>query len=205
DVPEYNWTWLDTENQLKMLSMVDEEDREIIRFLMLHGCRPGEARALKVKNLDLKTNSIRIDSTFSDSVIREKRKGRNSKHYIIPIHPEMLEYLQYRCNNSLPEAFVFINPRSGKHYADACLDGVWNKARKKACAPKLRLYDATRHSLGSGLANQNVSPFIISKILGHTTVKMSERYMHHDIDSLRVAFDKVSLEKKVSEIKPKKE
>lgn len=71
---------------------------------------------------------------------------------------------------------------------------VWAKARTKAGFPEnIRLYDATRHSVASQLANQNVSIFQIQNILGHTTVKTTEKYMHKNIDSLRGALSHLSL------------
>jgi integrase len=83
---EYEHTWFDADDQIRLLEVTDKEDRPIIAFLMLHGCRPGEARALKVKNVDIKKGIIRIKSTFSGKEIRDRRKGRGAKPLEIPIH-----------------------------------------------------------------------------------------------------------------------
>ncbi|MBF0459345.1 MAG: tyrosine-type recombinase/integrase [Nitrospirae bacterium] len=147
--------------------------------------------------------SITINSTFSDTVIRNRRKGRGAKPLIIPIHPEMLDYFEERCSKSLSDAFVFINPRTGGHYGECAIDGVWDRVRKKGDLPKsLRLYDATRHSVGSQLANQNVSTFIVSKALGHSSTKTTERYMHDSMEGLKSAYDKLSLKDKIKDLKP---
>ncbi|MBF0459346.1 MAG: hypothetical protein HQK99_15760 [Nitrospirae bacterium] len=53
EVQPFDWTWLDAEDQIRTLELVDEADKPIIMFLMLHGCRPGEARALKIKHVDI--------------------------------------------------------------------------------------------------------------------------------------------------------
>ncbi|MEO5357135.1 MAG: tyrosine-type recombinase/integrase [Nitrospirae bacterium YQR-1] len=197
EVKPYNWKWLSSEDQIRVLDLIDEADQPIIKFLMLHGSRPGEARALKVKHVDIKRQVITITSTFSDTVIRDRRKGRGAKPSIIPIHPEMLDYLRERCSNNLPEAFLFINPRSGKYYAKTCLNDVWVKARAKGNFPdNLRLYDATRHSLASQLVNQNITLNTVKEILGHSSGKTTERYAHQSIENLRAALDKVTTEVK---------
>ncbi|MBF0320878.1 MAG: site-specific integrase [Nitrospirae bacterium] len=196
----YAFTWLESGDQIHALSLVEERDRDIVAFLMLHGCRPGEARALKVKDIDIKRQTITISSTFSGNVIRNRRKGRGARPSIVPIHPEMVDFFIERCNNH-PEAFIFINHRTGGHYASRSFLRIWERARAKGGLPEsLRLYDATRHSVGSQLANQNVSSFIISKILGHSSVKMTERYMHENIDGLRSGIDKITLKDNIREI-----
>jgi len=84
---------------------------------MLQGCRPSEARALKCKNVDLRNRTITIVATFSGRVYREKRKGKKSKFVTIPVHPELYNYFADRVNNNLPEAFLFINLRTGMPYS----------------------------------------------------------------------------------------
>lgn len=200
EVAEYQYTWFSAEDQIKILGLIEEGARPIIAFLMLHGCRPGEARALKVKHVDIVKRTIRISSTFSNTEIREKRKGRGARALEIPIHPEMLEHFEERVKNH-PEAFIFVNPHTGSHYTSSSFRRVWLKARTNAKLPeKIRCYDATRHSLGSQLANAGESIFMISKILGHSSVKMTEKYTHKNIEALRATLSKLSLHKKEADV-----
>lgn len=195
DVPEPSFRWLTFEDQAKLLSVIPDKDRNIILFLMLTGCRPSEARALKVKDVDLKNEVVIIKSAFSKNVYREKRKGRNSKPVVIPIHPELLPLLKDVIEkNPFPENFVFINPRAGRPYTQNAINGLWNRIRKSAGLSKdIRLYDATRHSLASNLLKQNVPLARISKLLGHSSVKMTEKYAHADIQSLKYDLQKISI------------
>jgi site-specific recombinase XerD len=48
-----------------------------------------------------------------------------------------------------------------------------------------------RHSTASLLAQAGVDLHTISKILGHTTTKMSERYAHVQVDQQRAALEKI--------------
>lgn len=187
-------TWLTSEVQMKAFNAIPIEDKPIFAFLMLSGSRPGEARALKCKDVDLNLGVITISATFSNGVYREKRKGRNAKAVTIPIHPEVLNYIKTRIETNLPEAYLFVNSKTGKHYSEDKLGNVWNAVREKIGLDRsVRLYDATRHTVASQLINKGVSLFNVSKLLGHSNTKMTERYAHSDVGTLKVDVASLSL------------
>lgn len=199
DEPKFKW--LDQDNQLAIFDHVPEGDRPIIAFLMLQGIRPGEARALKIRDIDLAKQTVTIGATFSGSVYREKRKGRSSRTVTLPIHPEMMEFVSRSAKEALPEAFLFICPKTGRHYSETGLKRVWDEVRKAAGIYRdLRLYDATRHSFASQLVNAGVDIASVSRLLGHSTLKMTMRYAHHEVGKLRTDLERLSL-KKVERIK----
>ncbi len=195
DVPTPSIRWVHAQDQVRLYELVADEDKPIVGFLMLHGCRPGEARAIKCEDVDLQTQSIGVRATFSKNTYRERRKGRKAKPYIIAIHPEMAEFISGRVRTSHPEAFLFVNPRTGTFYSQEAIHRVWENVRKHSKIADLRLYDASRHSFASQLANQNVPTHKISWLLGHSTTKMSEKYTHHDLESLRADLTRMSLKK----------
>lgn len=198
--------WLSAEVQKKAIECVPEEDKHIIAFLMLHGCRPGEARALKCKDVDIEKGLITISSTFSGSVYREKRKGRNSKDVTIPIHPELFGYIKSRVESNLQGAYVFINLKTGDYYSGKKLRSIWNEVRDKiGLSNSIRLYDATRHSVASQLVNKGVPLFIVSRLLGHSSIKTTERYAHTDLERLKVDMKNLTLKgKTVTRLSPAK-
>lgn len=193
---EAKFKWLDQDNQLAVFDHVPEGDRPIIAFMMLQGIRPGEARALKVKDVDLANQTVTIGATFSGPIYREKRKGRKSRALTQPIHPEMMEFIIRRCAEALPEAFLFVCPKTGRHYSETGLKRVWDEVRKAAgISGGLRLYDATRHSFASQLVNAGVDIAAVSRLMGHSTLKMTMRYAHHEVGKLRTDLEKLSLKK----------
>ena len=193
DVSEHNFKWVSQENQSMLFDLVPEHDKPIIGFLMLHGCRPSEARALRCKNVNLDNRSITISATFSGRVYREKRKGKRSKSVTIPLHHEMFDYIASRVKNNLPEAYVFTN-RQGRHYSENALRRIWDSVRTAANLDKsLRLYDVTRHSLASNLVNSGTSLFKVSRLLGHSSTRMTEKYAHSEVENLRADLNKISL------------
>jgi len=203
EVQPFKFQWLHAEDQIKLFELITDDHKPIIAFLMLHGSRPAEARALKCKDIDLKGKSITICSTFSNGIYREKRKGRRALPVTIPIHPEMYDFICERVKNNLPEAFIFVNPKTGSYYRETYLKRIWQTVRTKAgISNSLRLYDATRHSFASQLVNKNVSLYTVSKLLGHSTINTTERYSHSNIEHLRVNMNKLSLKAPTTDTRP---
>lgn len=71
--------------------------------------------------------------------------------------------------------YVFPNPKTGKPYG--CIYHSWDVARKKANLPNLRIHDL-RHSFASTLVNQGVSIYDVQHLLGHNSIKTTQRYAH---------------------------
>ncbi|MFN3396021.1 MAG: tyrosine-type recombinase/integrase [Thermodesulfovibrionales bacterium] len=202
ETTQKTFSWLSINDQKTLYELIPDEHKPVFAFLMLHGCRPSEARALKCKNVNLETATITISATFSGSVYREKRKGKKSSPVTIPIHPEIFEFIARRVSNNLPEAFVFINPNTGKHYNKNTIQKVWHEVRKKAGIGNIRLYDATRHSFASNLVNSGTSIYKVSKLMGHSSIRMTERYAHANLNSLKADIEKLSLKKTVPRLSP---
>ena len=179
--------WVDTEIQLKLLEAIPEAHRPIFSFLAFQGIRPSEARALKVKDVNLKQGTLLIARTYSDRVIRERVKGKVVKPRLI--NPAVLPLLEKVCRNKTPEAFVFTNPKTRKPYSENVLRRLWSDTRK-AVGIDITLYEATRHSLASIAASNGASLTAIKDVLGHTDIRTTLKYAHNDLDSQRVVFQR---------------
>jgi site-specific recombinase XerD len=59
----------------------------------------------------------------------------------------------------------------------------WKKVRDQAGLPHLRLHDL-RHSFASTLVNNGVSLYDVQKLLGHASIKTTQRYAHLSADRL---------------------
>jgi integrase len=197
DLPAPQWRWFPKENQIELLGYVPEKDRPIISFLMLHGCRPGEARALRCGDVDLASGTIIISRTWSGRKIHEKRKGRKARPYALLIHDESLAYIQARVESSFPASWLFPS-KNETHYTENRLRRIWEGVRKAGGLSKeVRLYDATRHSFASQLINQGEPILNVSRLMGHSSTKMTEKYAHSSVQGLKATLDKMSLKKVV--------
>ena len=192
--PEPKTRWLSNDAQIEVFKCVPEMDRPIVQFLMLHPCRPGEARALRCCDVDSENMTITVSATFSKNTFQQKRKGRESRSVTIPVHPEMFDFFAEKVTSNLPLSFIFVNPRTGTPYSQDALGRLWQNVRKAAgLDEEFRLYDATRHSAASQLVNSGSSLYTISRLLGHSNTKTTERYSHPDVESMRAEQSKLSL------------
>jgi integrase len=190
----------------RLYSNVPDADKPIFTFLLLSGMRLSEGRSLKVKDVSIETGLITVRSTFSQGIYREIRKGKASKPAIIPIHPELLPYLTDRVEGNLPEAFVFIN-KFGEHYKESTFRKIWYKVRDATGIDKsVAFKDATRHSAATNLLDAGVPIYSVSKLLGHSSVKVTEAYYAHtDVHKRKIDIEHLSLvpEEKVVKLKAK--
>ena len=121
----------------------------------------------------------------------EEKKWRR-----IPLEEETREILRDLLE-SQPKSFtgyVFLN-RQGRHYSQSYLNDVWNKAVKAAGYPPISLYNASRHSLGTKLADEGESPEMIAEVLGHTDTKSTKKYARYGTRALKPFFRRRTIAK----------
>ena len=181
--------WIDLDTQARLIEAIPVEDRPIFTFLSFQGLRPGEARALKVKDINFKEGSIITSRTFSDDKIIERVKSKVVKPRLI--NPALIPLLRELCKDKHPEAFVFLNPRTGRPYLANAIYDIWNTARREL-GINITLYQATRHSLAS-MAVCNGAPLTaIQNVLGHTDIRTTLKYAHTNLESQKVVFTKMA-------------
>jgi integrase len=156
--------------QTKIIGAIPKRDRPIFIFMRSTGCRPGEARALKWDCVDFENKEIHLRRTFSGSVLRETTKARQNKP--VPMTKGLEKMFKSRRGIG---GFVF-RTEKGKPYRKQRLDKLWNEARDKVGAPKVTLYQGTRHSTGTALLEQGWDMVAVQELLGHTRSDMTQRY-----------------------------
>jgi integrase len=196
DVSAPAFRWLSRDDQTKLFDLIPQEDKPIFAFMMLHGVRPGEARAIRIDDVDWPNRAVNISATFSGNERRPRRKGRGAKGIIIPLHPELFPFVESRLSEAISGAWLFPNPRTGESYSVQAVRKVWDKVRKRAGISRdLRLYDATRHSFASQLRQAGVPIEDLKDHLGHSSIKTTLRYAHGSLNRMRANLEKLSLNK----------
>jgi integrase len=85
--------------------------------------------------------------------------------------------------------FVLPGTIAGKHFVG--LPRVWERLRKRAELPGVRLHDL-RHSFASAGVAAGDSLLVIGKLLGHHDAKTTSRYAHLADDPLKAAANRIS-------------
>lgn len=153
-----------TVEQVKEISdHCSETVRAAVWIALLTGARRGEI--LKIQEEDILGNRIRIRSGNTKSL----------KERTIPIVPALKPWLKY-----LPLAINYEGLKTG-----------FRRAREKAGYEHINFHDL-RHSCASILINMGVPLEVVRDILGHATVKTTERYAHLQVDQQEKALNKLS-------------
>lgn len=163
-LPENNQrhNYLSIEQVKTLADCASEQVRAAIWIALLTGCRRGEI--LKLAAGDIGESTIRIQSG-NTKTLRERTA---------PIIPALRPWLAY-----IPLQINFEGLKTG-----------FARARKKA-GIDVNFHDL-RHSCASLLINIGTPLEVIRDILGHTTVKTTERYAHLDVDLQRQAMERLS-------------
>lgn len=82
--------------------------------------------------------------------------------------------------------YVVPNPKTLQPFTSVFR--TWNTARKNAGLPEVRMHDL-RNSMASNLFNNGSSILEVSKILGHSQIKTTQRYVHLSQETLLAAVD----------------
>lgn len=145
----------------------------IVPLLLLLGCRKRELLDSTWEQFDLDRRSWRIPIS----------KSGKARH--VPLSTTAVTILQ-----QLPRwegcPYVVPNPKTKEPFVSIFYG--WDTARKRAGMPDLRIHDL-RHSAASNLVNSGRSILEVSKILGHTQLKTSQRYAHLSNETLLTAVD----------------
>lgn len=169
-LPENNQRhqYLTIEQVGTLASAASHQVAAAIWIALLTGCRRGEI--LKMQQADILQDSIRIHAGNTKTL----------KTRTIPIVPALRPWLKF-----IPLQISFEGLKTG-----------FRRARETVGMQHIHYHDL-RHSTASLLINMGVPLEVIRDILGHSTVKTTERYSHLLIDRQREALEKLSTAVKI--------
>jgi len=123
---------------------------------------------------------IIIQHNFSDKV--ERKVTKTSRRRKLPLFDDMADMI-----TALPRLIDsdHVFHAWGRPYNEKLLGEHWRRACRTLRIEGVTLYAGTRHSAASQLYNRGVSLDVIRELLGHTTAKMTMRYSHATVDTLR--------------------
>ena len=112
------------------------------------------------------------------------RLPRRGKPRTIPLNQVAITVLVQKSKvRNLKNDFVFLSSVGTKIHASN-LRKFFNIAVEKAGIQNFHFHDL-RHTFATRLAQRGVDIYKISKLLGHHSVSMTQRYAHHCPESLR--------------------
>lgn len=145
---------------------------DLLRLLILTGCRPGELRLLKWAEVDL--DGARLN-------LADSKTGARS----VPLNAPAREILARR-----PRRNEWVFPTRRGRRPLPTMQFTWQRVREQAGLPDVRMHDL-RHAFASVGAASGQSLLILGALLGHRRVATTQRYAHLSNDPVRDASESI--------------
>lgn len=140
-------------------------------FLRYTEARPGEASLLEWTDIDLERAVIVLNEH------KTTRTQRVKKPRVIPLHPMVLKLLIHIRKRGEPGNRVFLNHRKTA-WNRSNLSLRMRRARAAAGIPDDAKLYGLRHGFGTRSVLNGVDIKTLSELMGHTTTRMTEHYVH---------------------------
>ncbi len=173
---------LNSEEEERLLKAASPHLRPIIITALNTGMRKMEIASLQWKNVSLKNRVLVVTAENS----------KNSKPREIPINTTLLKELKVLKASNGCSKFVFVyEKKKGVVQPVGDFKISWMKAIERSGISNFTFH-GLRHTFASRLAEMNVHPFQAQRILGHSSVNMTEWYSHSSREQLLAAVEKVN-------------
>ncbi|HEY4933714.1 MAG TPA: tyrosine-type recombinase/integrase [Terriglobales bacterium] len=119
---------------------------------------------------------------------------------ILPLTDKAAQMLCNRHQTACGE-LVFAS-RDGKRYLVTSINHLHQKARAIVGLGRDFVIHSLRHTMLTGLGESNVDVFTIVKIARHSSIKVSQRYVHPSPEAVERAFERLLLSGNQGRIEP---
>ena len=179
-------SYYDNDEIEKLLNCVDittsigKRDYLILSILVYLGLRISDVVDLKLSDINWNLNTI--------SIVQQKTQNTLTLPLIDEVKYPLLDYLK-NVRKNLDEDYIFItnNAPIGK-YNSKSFWHIVTKYMDKANIDYTNKHHGThslRHSLASNLLKDNTPITTISSVLGHSTIKTTQKYLTIDVNNLK--------------------
>lgn len=171
--------WITQEEEDTLLSYSPHWLQEIIILALNTGMRRGEILNLSWKAIDFSSRTIIVMESKND----EKRT--------VPMNERVYTLLKEKGRvRRIGCDLVFHSPLSYSKVFNQVLETAFSRCVKKAGIQDLRFHDL-RHTFGTRLSQKGKDSLTIKALMGHKTLMMTSRYVHHNVESLRGAVEEL--------------
>ncbi|MFA4871437.1 MAG: site-specific integrase [Pedobacter sp.] len=168
----------------KILSaLTNIKHRALLTITYSAGLRVGEARCLKISDIDSSRMLVRV----------EQAKGHKDRYTVLS--PKALELLRVYWKLYKPKYWLFEN-KDRHPVPESTAQQIFKNALEKTGIKKKASIHTLRHSFATHMLEQGISLPIIQQLLGHKSLKTTSGYLHvqqYSIDAVRSPLDTLEL------------
>lgn len=160
-----------------------------LALVSLHtGMRASEIFAMRGEDVDLSAGIIRVRGKQGEEATRSTKGGHSRTAYMSETVRKTFEALDLR-----PGELVFPARGGGvRRWVPATFDRAVEELGLNEGLEDARdkfVFHSLRHTFAAWLVSKGVPLYTVSQLLGHSTIKMTERYSHLAPDAKRQALD----------------
>jgi integrase len=187
---ENNWRRrvLSAEEEPRLIEALPERLWPLVLVAIHTGMRLGELLALTWRDVDLASGTI---------TIREAKSGEGRIAWMSPVAAATLRTLRRKQIQDGAVVADVGQMRGGYVFQEArgssrtCLWRYWQPALRKAGIENLHFHDL-RHTFASRLVARGIDIYRVKTLMGHKTLRMTERYAHVADEHLREAVQRLA-------------
>ncbi|MBI5021900.1 MAG: site-specific integrase [Ignavibacteriales bacterium] len=170
----------------KLLHVVKEQVfKELFLFASLTGMRLGEILNLTWENVNFEKQLVTV--TNSDNFAT---KSGNSR--AVPMNSLIAKLLLQKISNKPISKYVFDN--QGKRFHPNYVSHKFKKYIRLLKLDERLHFHSLRHTFATWLVQGGVNIYEVQKLLGHSSVKVTEIYSHLASSELHSSINKIQLE-----------
>lgn len=170
---------------------------DVALLLLDTGVRLGEALSLEWPQVKLKpAHGAKFGYL---TVLSGKAKGRKSRN--VPLSDRVVAMLTAR--GAAAKGYVF-QRSDGRPWPNWHLSQQHSRVRRRLKLPSDFVLHSLRHTFGTRLGESGADAFTIMKLMGHSTVTVSQRYVHPSPEAIELAYERLTAMnlRRVSTISP---
>lgn len=169
---------------------------DIAVLILEAGLRIGEALNLAWRDVEL---DALAGSRFGYIRIRDG-KSKNARR-TIPLTDRAAEMLRNR--KELASGELVFSSRAGRPYLVTSINHLHQRARAAVGLSRDFVIHWLRHTMLTRLGESGVDAFTIMRIAGHSSITVSQRYVHPTPEAVERAFERLQLSGSRGQIEPK--
>lgn len=171
--------------------------KPFIAFLLVTGCRIGEATAVRVGDLNFKSNTVSVVRAWKKAatgrVIGAPKSARSRR--VVMVDAKTMSAFADLCKDRDPSELLFIAPRGGRIHPHRFNERQWWPAMQRAGIDKHLTPHSLRHTFASWQLMAGTPPQVVQMRMGHSSLSTTSKvYAHLLLDAQQHGADAMALD-----------
>ncbi|MFA7159163.1 MAG: site-specific integrase [Kiritimatiellia bacterium] len=170
-----------------LLTTAPEDFRDMLLFGLLTGLRPQELRTLRKTDVILEGERFRLNIALH----KTSSSSKNPIPRSVPLTDVAAQILVRQMKPGMPSNAIIFRQDNGQPYSAGTFRARLHRLCTKANVPKRPPY-ALRHSFATTLAGDGTNMTIIGQLMGHSTLRTTQRYIANNFEYQQTAMDRLA-------------